>query len=204
MPSNPAPPAVPTPSTDTLPNADREGYSKLTHRLSIFLLIACPTIAMIPPRKLDLYTFGLSGMTLIGAEHLVRERTGRTILQRVGNQFDSVVQPADHMPTERARQVQEMQRRAKEERDALLRQAGQEQESKKQEQSVLQRVWMGGETEGWRERRLKEEREAIEEGRGYGDLIMDQIWDVWNWGRGKTGHEGEGEGQSDSSSSTKN
>ncbi|EKG20476.1 hypothetical protein MPH_02199 [Macrophomina phaseolina MS6] len=184
-----APPDVPAPSTETLPKADREGYAKLTHRLSIWLLIACPTIALLPPRKLDLYTFGLGGMSLIAAEHLARERTGRTILQRVGNGFDSAVQPADHLPTERARQVQEMQRRAKEEREALLRQsqAGATGHGEDKQQSALQRVWMGGESEGWRERRLKEEREAIEEGRGYGDLIMDQIWEVWNWGRGKAG-----------------
>lgn len=186
MPSNPALPDVPTPATETLPKADREGYDKLAHRLSIWLLVACPAIAMLPPRKLDLYTFGLGGMTLIAAEHLARERTGKSILQRVGNGFDSAVQPGNHMPTERARQMQEMQRRAKEERETMLRAAGQEQEKKQQEQqNALQRVWMGGETEGWRERRLKEEREAIEEGKGYGGLIMDQIWDVWNWGRGK-------------------
>jgi len=23
----------------------------------------------------------------------------------------------------------------------------------------------------------------LEEGKGYGDLIMEQIWEVWNWGK---------------------
>ncbi|OJD30469.1 uncharacterized protein BKCO1_6000022 [Diplodia corticola] len=203
-----APPDVPTPATDMLPAGEREGYAKLTHRLSIWLLVVCPAIALLPPRKLDLYTAGLGGMSLVAAEHLARERTGRTILQRVSGGFDNAVQPADHMPTERARQVREMQLRAKEEREAVLRQAGQEQQERKQQaqaqahedkDGVLQRVWMGGETEGWRERRLKEEREAIEEGRGYGDLIMDQIWEVWNWGRGN-----KGDGNASDSQSGKN
>ena len=41
---------------------------------------------------------------------------------------------------------------------------------------------MGGETEGWKERRLREEQEKINQGEGYGSMIMDQIWEVWNWG----------------------
>lgn len=52
-----------------------------------------------------------------------------------------------------------------------------------QEKGVVDRVWMGGESAGWKERRLREEQKAIEEGKGYSDLIMDHIWDVWNWGR---------------------
>ncbi|OMP87988.1 hypothetical protein BK809_0008082 [Diplodia seriata] len=181
-----APSDAPTPALDTAGGGggEREGYAKLTHRLSIWLLVACPAIALLPPRKLDLYTAGLGGMTLVAAEHLARERTGRTILQRIGG---GLKQPADHMPTERARQVREMQLRAKEEREAVLRQQAGAQQEKKEDEGVLQRVWMGGEKEGWRERRLKEEREAIEEGRGYGDLIMDQVWEVWNWGRGNKG-----------------
>jgi hypothetical protein len=46
-------------------------------------------------------------------------------------------------------------------------------------------IWMGRETEGWQERRLKEERERLANGEGYGDMIMDQIWEVWNWGEKK-------------------
>ena len=56
---------------------------------------------------------------------------------------------------------------------------------------LVEKVWMGGEREGWRERRIREEKEAIEEGRGYGGLIMDQIWEVWNWGKKSDGEEEE-------------
>lgn len=49
-------------------------------------------------------------------------------------------------------------------------------------------IWMGGETEGWKERRLREEQEKIEQGEGYGSMIMDQIWEVWTWGK-KQGEE---------------
>lgn len=44
---------------------------------------------------------------------------------------------------------------------------------------------MGQEEEGWMEKRLREEQKALEEGKGYSGLIMDQIWEVWNWGKPK-------------------
>jgi hypothetical protein len=50
--------------------------------------------------------------------------------------------------------------------------------------SLWERLWMGGEKEDWKERRLEEERRALESGRGYGDLIMQQVKEVWK-GEGK-------------------
>ena len=38
------------------------------------------------------------------------------------------------------------------------------------------------------------EKEAREGGRGYGGLIVDQIWEVWNWGRERP-DEAEGAGE---------
>ena len=77
---------------------------------------------------------------------------------------------------------------------------GEEEEEEEEEQeggvvALTKKLWMGNETEGWKERRLREEREALEEGRGYAGLIWDQIWEVCNWGKGKEngGEGGEGE-----------
>jgi hypothetical protein len=44
---------------------------------------------------------------------------------------------------------------------------------------------MGNEEEGWKERRLREEQKALDEGKGYGDMIKEHIWEVWNWGDAK-------------------
>ncbi len=52
-------------------------------------------------------------------------------------------------------------------------------------QQGLQKVWMGDEKPGWKERRLAEEQEKLSQGEGYGGMIMDQIWEVWNWGKEK-------------------
>jgi len=50
---------------------------------------------------------------------------------------------------------------------------------------MFERVWLGGEGEDWKQKRDEREKAALEEGRGYGGLIMDQIWEVWNWGEKK-------------------
>ncbi|KAL9086460.1 MAG: hypothetical protein Q9165_007076, partial [Trypethelium subeluteriae] len=59
------------------------------------------------------------------------------------------------------------------------------------ERGLLGRIWMGGEGEDWKEKRMEEERRALEEGKGYSDVIMDQIREVWK-GEAK---EVEGEGK---------
>ena len=60
---------------------------------------------------------------------------------------------------------------------------------KKKEKGLFGGLWMGDEEEGWKERRLEEERKALEEGKGYMDMIVEQIWDVWNWDKKKRNNE---------------
>jgi len=55
-------------------------------------------------------------------------------------------------------------------------------EEEKRKKGFVERVWMGDEGGDWKAKRDQREKEALEEGRGYGGLIMDQIWEVWNWG----------------------
>ncbi|AEO56139.1 hypothetical protein MYCTH_2300706 [Thermothelomyces thermophilus ATCC 42464] len=87
-----------------------------------------------------------------------------------------------NLPTERAarnKELMEAERRRRAEAE------GKEYVPKKKAPgSLWERLWMGGEEEGWKERRLEEERRAIESGKGYGDLIADQVTEVW---RGKSG-----------------
>jgi hypothetical protein len=97
------------------------------------------------------------------------------------------------LPSERAEEIQTRLRAA---RDAQIREAEAQAQTSSvsgeleklkarqmQEKGVAQRVWMGGEEEGWMEKRLRKEKEALEEGKGYGDLIYEHIWEVWNWGK---------------------
>jgi hypothetical protein len=164
-----------TPQPGPLLTKEQEQYRILTRNLSIGLLVICPVIALIPPRRLNFYTFGLIGMTVVSANHLIKDRTGRSIIQRLGSV------KGDGLPTEKARLFQKQMQEKKE-------QAG-----KGPERGVLEKVWMGGEGENWKEKRLKEEQEALDRGEGYGSLIMDQISEVWNGGKKKGGDGSESE-----------
>lgn len=68
-----------------------------------------------------------------------------------------------------------------------------EKKQAEEKRGVLTKVWMGDEKDGWKEKRLDEERKALESGKGYSDLIVEQIWDVWNqtWRGGKKEEKGE-------------
>jgi len=201
----PIPPATPTltptptptppsssipPSANAKANADANTYARLKNTTSISLLLACPLLMLLPPRKLDLYTFSLGGAWLWSANALSRERSGRSILERV-----DAWRPRD-LPGRRAEEVRERLRTERGVRGGGEGDGGEG--GKGKEKGLVGRLWMGGEEEGWKERRDREEREALEEGRGYGGLILDQIWEVWSWGEGKgkgEGREGGGRGE---------
>lgn len=141
----------------------------------------------------------------MSANHVTRSYTGRGIWQHVAPLGDN-----SSLPTERAREVQRVLRERQERergkegegrgvrevREEALRELGRG--GKARERGLLERVWMGDEKEGWKERRLQEEREALEEGRGYGSLIMEQIWEVWNWGKKREGEEDGGKKEGNS------
>jgi hypothetical protein len=146
-------------------------YNRIVRNLAIGGVVACPLIMLLPPRKLDLYTFTLGVGFYLSADHLFTVNTGRGLVQQFAPP------KVMDLPTERAK---EMQRIIREEREKG-RQGLQGQEEK----GILGKLWMGDEKEGWKERRLEEEKKALEEGKGYTDMIFEQIWEVWNWDKKK-------------------
>ncbi|KAF2015020.1 hypothetical protein BU24DRAFT_423939 [Aaosphaeria arxii CBS 175.79] len=157
--------------------------------------VICPVVAFMPPRKLDMYTFSLAVGFYLSADHLATHYTGRGIFQQWKFAQPSSV-GVGALPTEKARETQARfaeEKKLAEAREAMRsgRQVNWEEKEKK-ERSVLQKLWMGDETEGWKERRLEEERKALEEGKSYTDLILEQVWDVWNWDKKKSGGEEDG------------
>lgn len=50
---------------------------------------------------------------------------------------------------------------------------------------IMEKLWLGGEDRDWKEKRNKREKEALESGKSYGDLIADQVSEVWGKWRGK-------------------
>ncbi|PBP17149.1 hypothetical protein BUE80_DR012060 [Diplocarpon rosae] len=192
-------PAAPSPATTS-----REA---LIHNLSLGALIVCPIIILIPPRKLDIYTVFLTAGFFAGGNELAREYTGKSIASRFGSRVTSIV--GQDLPPK----ALETQRLLREEKAARAKAAGREDpgqeaegiskvmeavwrkeaanrtevesKAKEEEKGLLRKVWYGAEGPDWKAKRDKREKEALEQGRGYGGLIVDQIYEVWGWGKGK-------------------
>ncbi|KAK8219967.1 hypothetical protein M8818_000383 [Zalaria obscura] len=171
-------------------DSETNQYRSIVHNVALASLVVCPILVILPPRKFDAYTIGLLGMTAVSGNHLYREQTGRSFLQdlRPSSWLMPTGEAANSsLPTDRAR---EFQKHMKAQKEARLAAEGQAVETAAetpaadgQKQGVLEQVWMGKEKEGWQAKREKEVQEALAEGKGYGDIIMDQIWEVWNWGK---------------------
>ncbi|CZR68270.1 uncharacterized protein PAC_18169 [Phialocephala subalpina] len=170
-------------------------------------LFVCPIIILIPPRKLDIYTLALLGGTFYGGNQVSRELTGISMLQRIQNRANTFADSG--LPPK----ALEMQKRLKEEKEwrdqqmkggfgrslgreevksgepggvlAEVERKREQEEKERVERGLLEKLWMGEEGEDWKVKRDQREKEALDEGRGYGGLIMDQIWEVWNWGKDK-------------------
>ncbi|KAJ4305620.1 hypothetical protein N0V90_001151 [Kalmusia sp. IMI 367209] len=191
--ATPQPQPILTPE-ERLAAEERARYNRYQRNLALVGIIACPTIILLPPRKLDLYTFSLGIGFYLSADHLAQSYNGRPLLQQFS--FPSFSSPIRELPTEKARETARLIKE-KEEREALdrARREGVEGLGRGEEKkSLLQRVWMGDEKEGWKERRIEEERKALEEGKSYTDLILEQIWDVWNWDKRRSSENDKGDG----------
>lgn len=182
-------PTILTPE-QRLAREQQQRYKSLGRNVAIAGVVACPIIALLPPRKLDLYTFALGACFYLSADHLSNEYNGRGLVENMTPKWTKTI---TDLPTEKAKETQlrfENEKRLREGREALK-----EGSQIPRERNLLQKLWMGDEEEGWKERRLEEERKALEEGRGLGSIIMDQIWEVWNWDKKKNeGDEGTKDG----------
>ena len=189
---------------------DDESRAKLVHNVSLAALIVCPLVMALPPRKFDIYTGLLMTGTFLGGNQLAWEYTGRSFLDRCKARMQAIQSMGDGSLPEKAKI---MQVRLREERERRERREGMQtvyanpvaekekkekveskvldevrrtkEEEQRRERGIIEKVWLGGEGDDWKAKRDKREREALEEGRGYGGLIMDQIWEVWSWGKDK-------------------
>ena len=135
----------------------RASYTTFVHNSALAGLIIAPILILLPPRKLDLYTFTLSGTFVISANQLFREKTGVGLLNYVsgarGQQGD--------VATSAHRLLEEPIPNSRDTSSSVLEQRAKE-------------MWMGKEKD-WKEERLKEEQEKFAEGETRGGIIMDQV-----------------------------
>ncbi|KAK4546447.1 hypothetical protein LTR36_002124 [Oleoguttula mirabilis] len=165
--SQPQPPQrQPTPS-------ETKRYARTIHNVALLAVVACPVLALIPPRKLDVYTIGLVGTTAYSGNYLVREQSGRSIWQHVrGPQAELATSVP---PTEQANLSRELQY-AKQEMQRLRPDTRSASVTEELHATHSQR-------EAWKAQREKEIQDDLDVGKGFGEMITDQIWEVWNWGR---------------------
>lgn len=142
--------------------------------LFLTLLVACPLLILLPPRKLDLYTFSLCGAWVVSAEEL---SLGSARLKARSQPQPQPQNPAiPHTHTSDPHPHPQPQS----DPDSDSSEAG--------VSALLRKLWMGSETSGWQQRRLAREREELESGKSYGDIIMGQVWEVFpgfGGGRGR-------------------
>ncbi|KAF4551304.1 Hypothetical protein D9617_14g077610 [Elsinoe fawcettii] len=191
------------------PPAEPVTYDTAIHTLALSLALICPAIIALPPRRLDLMTGILGGTTLVSLNHLHSTRYGYGVLGRFSPSYRrSTLPPPSNpseasptppaatgfrkaeMPTPKAAELQAQFQAAKAARERGMSEA--EREAQRQEQRTLgEKVWYGEERrEDWAAKRDREIREKFEEGKGIGDVIWEQVWEVWNWD--KRGEKGEG------------
>jgi hypothetical protein len=190
---------------------DDASRALLVHNVSIAALICCPLIMALPPRKFDIYTGLLMTGMFLGGNQLTWEYTGRSFLDRCKAKAQALQSMSTGDLPEKAKIMQVRLREERERREKMktvyanpvegvkeekvegreggvleeVRRKQAEDENERQEKGIITRVWLGGEGEDWKAKRDQREREALEEGKGYGGLIMEQIWEVWNWGKDK-------------------
>lgn len=192
--------AAPRPGQAGVPLAgvDNDPYYTLRHNASIGALILCPILALIPPRKVDPYTFMLATSATLAGNNLVRDYTGRGVWERIDRRTSGLLKKPDPIeplstPTRTAAAAKEGSGDAY----ARARTAGRslEQPGRLGEETRASTLSTAadsaqGETSSWPEERRAREKVALEDGAGYWGLIKSQVWEVWNWDR-RFDHSGE-------------
>ncbi|KAK4195807.1 hypothetical protein QBC40DRAFT_288448 [Triangularia verruculosa] len=201
-PSSLSPPSTPPPPSNP---ADKfHGTPPYQHYLQLFaaassvaailvlrrqskLAAALPDFHRHPPVWQKALFYGGAYLAFSGLAH---DYTGKSIYQRTNDRLDSIFSTnssssiLNPLP-EQAQRTKQLIKEERERRRMAEGKAAEEEEEGKKGENLITKVWMGGEKEGWQERRMEEEKKALDEGKGYGDLIMEQINEVFGWGKKK-------------------
>ncbi|TAQ88765.1 hypothetical protein B7494_g2931 [Chlorociboria aeruginascens] len=168
-PSAPSPSPSPSPSTSASTLAPDTAL--LLRNLSIAGTIVCPIILLLPPRRLDLYTFSVTGCFLVSSNHVVAVYSGSSIMQRFAARMQSLGGSA--LP-EKAKVVQERLRREREIREGMgigirrgqgsLEEVARVRREEQREVSGLRKFWYAAQAVVWKQDPEEEEEEMEKEG----------------------------------------
>ncbi|KAI1415235.1 hypothetical protein F5Y13DRAFT_157018 [Hypoxylon sp. FL1857] len=204
-----SPSGPPGPSTSSQPQQrQQQSYDNANpfiHNVALGVTPIALVALFLPPRRLDMRAVILGGVALWGTNQLVYDYSGTSSLQRFTQRLKDM--SGVELP-DKAKEVQARLRAEKAERERRLREASTaglpeeqrrliEEQRKRTERGLLEKVWMGDSDEDWKEKRDRREKEALSEGGGgYWSLIVDQVSEVWSGKKGddkndKGGTEGE-------------
>ena len=147
--------------------AETVNYAKTLRNTAIVTAVACPILALLPPRKLDFCTAGLGITTVYSTSYLVRDYTGRSIQQHITGYRPPVV-PREHLQADEAH-TQAADAVRLERQEALRASVAEQVEASKQAK--------------WAQERNQEVQDALDVGKGFADIIIDQVYEVWHWGK---------------------
>ncbi|KAH8882830.1 hypothetical protein GQ53DRAFT_753366 [Thozetella sp. PMI_491] len=193
--------APPAPQSQTAPTAAAppadapepqwNGTTPFIHYSAIGFAIISPLTMLLPGRRKGgihrLQSMILAGSAFWGFNQLAYDYTGKSIYQRSNERWAKVLTPME-LP-EKAKQnraLMEAERARRAAAGSPEEQVAAESRLRRREDADLNAIdrLMGAE-KGWKEKRDEREREALASGKGYWDLITEQIWDVVNQTGGK-------------------
>lgn len=158
---------TPIPAQGTLtthPPSSPAGHAELDRARSFYtgsaylMLLACPAVALAPPRKVDLFTLGLAGAWCISAGFVLEQRTGHGLLWHVGYRVPATTAWG------------------REERERLARQQEAGDAERQLERAKQEGAGGMGRTREWVERAKEREESWIDhEGKGYGGIVGEYI-----------------------------
>ncbi|KAI5806969.1 hypothetical protein EDC01DRAFT_637659 [Geopyxis carbonaria] len=80
----PTKPPVTAPLADVL--AQQQDYMTLRYRVALGMLAVAPALIALPPRKLDVFSFGLAGCWVYSLNEVVRQTRGQNLAYALGGE----------------------------------------------------------------------------------------------------------------------
>ncbi|KAK3359803.1 hypothetical protein B0T25DRAFT_601078 [Lasiosphaeria hispida] len=188
-----SPPSSEEPSSSpAIPAEKYYGTPTVFHNAAIAVAILGPVALLLPGRTRGAFNVQnaiLSSSSFWALNQLAHDYTGQSIIVRSNERwtrlFEGVASTLDPLPSDRARRTKALMEAERVRREAAMEEGERRKaeearrERARAERGVIGRLWLGDEEEGWQKRRLEKEKEALESGKSYWDLIVEQMAEVW-------------------------
>ncbi|KAL5611609.1 hypothetical protein BROUX41_000807 [Berkeleyomyces rouxiae] len=150
------------------------------HTSAIVLAAASGLAMVLPPRRFDLRFLVLSSTFSLSTSQLAYDYTGKSILERFGSRMEALGALGTPELSERSKEIKRLLQEEKMRQMTDAQRAEEIRREREKERGLLQKLWLGEEGDNWKEKRMEEDRKALEEGKGISGIIMDQISDVFS------------------------